>query len=285
VLEDGDKDALEALGNRMTFGLLGEPKRRDIVVPADLDKAEMPDVEHTPPPMPLDTSIRRRVWPWFVAGGVACVAVTAGIVMLKQKWAREEYEKKYPVANSPFDEQTIAARFAKWRVPVVIELVGTPPKLESLMLGAPCDTDIEYAREVRAGDTDALKATLAWVFDAARRGRYHDERDRDLTLRDLARPILVVELDQVVSPELTNRKTYASGFTSGSAWLVDTDGTLLCAGKFEAASSDKVEVTYYESGNKVIGSTAEESAPQAIRSDLGKNTQAAIRAGLRKVQR
>src|SRR5262249_35099287 len=147
------------------------------------------------PVAPSDLTLKRRaLWPWLVGIPVVLAGVIVGIWHYERTMDRREYERRYPVANHPGDDDTIARAFARWQPKAVIAGVTSPPALDTLHLGAACATALDHAYEVRAGDADNATAQIASVFEDARRGRYYDERERQNTLDRMVAPTLVVAI-------------------------------------------------------------------------------------------
>jgi hypothetical protein len=314
-------DVMGARLDRVSLGVLSDHVDREPVIPADLHlvKAAKPDADGnvtcmfcgTAVPyasaemidsagmacatckprevaLPATTKLQRRLWPWLVGVPVVCVAVVYGIWHHERAMDRAEYEHQYPAANSPADDAAIEKAFARWRVDDVIAGVGTPPALATLHLGAACDTTIERAMEFRAGEVAELKNTLAYLFQDAKRGRYYDEMARSRTVAQLAGPILVVAIAESEAPEMIGSGSnleYNGGYRTGAAYLFDIDGTVRCAGSFEAESSEVVKYTTWKSSDPRINGDTKYDATRAVAGDLDDKMHAAIAAGLHRVER
>ena len=199
---------------------------------------------------------------------------------------RAEYEKQYPVANTSGDATTIAQAFKRWQPRAVIAGIAAPPTVSTLRLGAACDASLDGVLEFPAGEGDQAKTTLAYTFEDARRGRYLNVNDHDRTLRHMAKPILVLSIAETVAPEMIgsgSQKTYEAGSRTGSAYVYDIDGTLQCAGTFQAESSDVVKYSTWKSDDPRINGNPEVDAKRAVANDLDTATRAAAVAGLRRV--
>ena len=199
---------------------------------------------------------------------------------------RAEYERQYPVANAPGDDAVIARAFERWEPRAVITGVSTPPAISTLHLGAACDEALDGALEFAAGEGDHAKTTLAYLFETARRGRYMDDLDHERTLRQIAKPVLVIAVAESVAPQMIgsgSEMAYAAGYQTGAAYVYDIDGTLRCAGTFEAESSDVVKYRTWKSNDPRIDGNPELDARRAVANDLDSKMHAAAVAGLRRV--
>jgi hypothetical protein len=154
----------------------------------------------------------------MVIGALAIVQ----IVRYRNALAREAYERRYPIVSSAADARAIAAVLGRWRLSAVRAAVAAPPSLETLELLDPCDVPTSSLFRYRAGDVERVTDIAMIPIEEARRGRYMTESDRRWVMAQLGLPILVT-----------------SG--SGIAYLFDIDGTLLCAGPFDAASPEIVD--------------------------------------------
>jgi hypothetical protein len=307
--------------DRVSLGVLSAHKDREPVVPPDLHlvKAAKPDGDNnvpcmycgtlvpyaaavmidsagmacgtcqrpTGPALPIDTKIRRRVWPWFVGGTLAAGLVLYGIWHHEQAMDRAEYEHEYPAANRPGDDAVIARNLERWRVEPVIAGVATPPAIASVHLGTACDVSTERAMEFRAGEVEQLKGSLSTLFQDAKRGRYYDERSRERTLAQIAGPIVVIAIAESETPEMVGSGSnveYYGGHRTGAAYVYDIDGSLRCAGAFEAASSDVVSYRHWKSNDPHLNGDEKHEATQAVGYDLETKMHAAIVAGLHRVE-
>ncbi len=231
-------------------------------------------------------NLRRRLWPWLLGIPIAIGLVVYGIWRWRVGMDRAEYERRYPVANAPGEADAIARAFARWEARAVIAAIGAPPAIASVHLGtAPCDASLDGALEFAAGEADQAKSSLVYLFEAAKRGRYMDELEHARTLRQIANPILVIAIAESVAPEIIagSEQKYAGGYQAGAAYLYDIDGSLRCAGTFEAESSDVVEFRRWKSNDPRINEDPELAAKRAIRGDLDSKMHAAAIAGLHRV--
>ncbi len=316
-----DKDVTDWLverGNRLTLGILSDPKDREPVVPPDLHLTKPTEVDadgnitcigcgkkvpfgeadivgsagmacrscRPSPVAPAETTLaRRKLWPWLVGIPVAITGVVYGIWHHDRAMDREEYERQYPVANAPGDDETISHALARWQPKAVIAGVSAPPALATLHLGAACAMSLDHAYEVRSGDADDATGQIASVFQDAKRGRYYDEMDRQRTLARIGAPVLVVAISDQELPEMTNEGSdFYAGRRAGTAYVYDIDGKLACAGAFEASSSDSVKYWTVKSDNPVIAGDQRLDARRAVTNDLDKQTHDSILAGLKRVE-
>lgn len=188
--------------------------------------------------------IRPRRWPWLVALAVAGLGILE-IVHYRRVSAQEAYERRYPIVNSPADAQVIERALQRWRIRAVIAGVAAPPSVDTLQLEEPCDVGIEGLRRHRVGDVELAKAIIGILLEEAQRGRYMTADDRTWVLAHLTNPILVASVTSYDAPALPALGAdYHRGSRSGVAYLYDIDGALLCAGSYDAASSEHVDLSY-----------------------------------------
>jgi hypothetical protein len=213
---------------------------------------------------------------------LACLAELE-ITHYRRVAAQEAYEQRYPIVSSPADAQMIARALDRWRLSAVVAGVAAPPSLDTLQLLASCDVRIERLVRYRVGDIEIVKSHVALLLEAAQRGRYMSDDDRRWVLADLTEPILVASVTSYHAPYLPALGAdYHRGSRSGVAYLFDIDGALLCAGSYDTASSEHVDLS---------------SAPNAfppdyqlwltrsrLVDDLEQQTAIAIAKGLRRVR-
>jgi hypothetical protein len=238
--------------------------------------------------LPENLSVRRRVWPWFLGAGVLGVAVIAVIVHHERAQARAELEAEYPVANSASDDALIDRALERWKPARVLAEVAAPPSLASLKLGTACDYEPNaLSLEARVRDDDELGQQLKYLFANAKRGRYTDEWSHAQTVLQIAGPVLVVAVAEEAKPEMKQRGEklgYIGGHRAGTAYVYDIDGTLKCAGTYDAESSKVVKYTSYDVDSEAVSTTDRRSAHDAVDYDLDEQTRSAIVAGLHRVE-
>jgi hypothetical protein len=215
------------------------------------------------------------------------MAVTAlgvlGIVHYRRVFAQEAFEQRYPIVSSAADAQIIQRGLARWRVPAVIAGVAAPPALATLELREPCDVNIERLWRYRAGDVEIVKDVVKIPIEEAQRGRYRTEGDRTWVLAHLTEPILVTSVVSYDAPHLPALGAdYHRGSRSGVAYLFDIDGTLLCAGSYDAASSENVDLSF--APNEFPPDYQLSLTRSRLVGDLEDQTALAIAKGLRRVR-
>ena len=230
----------------------------------------------------VDQDIRPRRWPWLVAMVVAGLSVLE-IVHYQRVSAQEAYEQRYPIVNSPADAQVIARGLDRWRVSAVVAGVAAPPSLDTLQLLDPCAVRIEGLWRHRMGDVETVKAIVAIPLEEAQRGRYMSESDRTWVLAHLTEPILVASVTSYDAPHLPALGAdYHRGSRSGVAYLFDIDGALLCAGSYDAASSEYVDLSF--DPNAFPSDYQLSLTRSKLVGDLEDQTALAIAKGLRQVR-
>ncbi|MBA2539577.1 MAG: hypothetical protein H0V17_08080 [Deltaproteobacteria bacterium] len=245
---------------------------------------------------PLDTRIGPRKWPWIVIG-VLAVGGGIGAWQYLAARARAELAKEFPVAASDADQDVIDRNVDRWTdgMDKLAVAVDNPPPLRSLKLGAACDVSIDGAMELRSDkhSPDEIKREIKNLVKSAERGRFKHELSLIGTVRAIQAPVLATTLHEESKAKLhkdnPEEPVFDAGVVAGTAYVFDPDGTLRCAGAFEATSSEKVEYT-----RSVYGWESDEekrrfndsdrwSADLSLDSDLEKQMAKAIAASLKKV--
>jgi hypothetical protein len=205
-----------------------------------------------------------------------------GLVHYRRVFAQEAFEQRYPIASSAADARVIERGLERWRVSAVLAGVADPPPLDTLELRAPCDVPIERLWRYRAGDGEIVKDVVNLPIEEARRGRYRTEGDRTWVLAHLTEPILVTSVTSYDAPHLPALGAdYHRGSRSGVAYLFDIDGTLLCAGPYDAASSESVDLSFVP--NAFPPDYQLSLTRSRLVTDLEDQTALAIANGLRRV--
>jgi hypothetical protein len=220
---------------------------------------------------------------------VALVVLGGGFMWQHERMAgRAELERAFPTEPNDAQAKELAAAVATWRAAEtkLATAVKQLPPIDSLGLDEPCalanaprielmPNDGDYPTQVR----DNVDAKLADL-----------ERDRFRSPGELERILLAShELVQVVtieheqapklhaSSETRGVRDYTPGERSGGTYLFDAQGRLVCAGRFEARSSDEIHY-----GDEGMGNPS--AAVDELARDLNRRTREVVGLGLRRVR-
>ena len=188
----------------------------------------------------------------------------------------------------------------RWRdnVDELAAAIGNPPALKTVELTAtPCDRSIDGAMEFHGHDAtrEEVKRQVVGLIEHAERGRFVHELHRAMVMRELQAPVLVIAVHHDQRAKLHREDPsdayFDHGERAGTAYLFEPDGKLVCAGAFEATSSDQVEWTKYTYGHEteeekrgVITDGDDISVRSALDRDLDKRMHQALAASLKRVQ-
>lgn len=197
------------------------------------------------PTFTADTNLARRKWPWIVGGVmVVCIAVSAAVVVVRQRTA---IAREFPIEASDAERAVLDAHSQRWNGPRLEAAVAALPAITQLSLGGVCTRSIDQAYNFTVPHESPGKLALVadQLKNIGKRGRFRDDRERFFAMRSVDQPILVVRLSADERPRVvtTMRRDheFRAGWRSGAAYLYDPDGSLLCAGAFEATSSPPSE--------------------------------------------
>jgi hypothetical protein len=248
-------------------------------------------------PVALDTNLKGKKWPWIVAGVLGAAAIVGAWQFMAMK-DRQELAREYPIAATDEDEALFDKHVDRWDVVKVAAALDSPPAFKTLALGAACDRSIQGAYEHRSDrekSRDDVRRDLQLLVESAERGRFYNEFHRFATVMQIAGPVLSIRLHDGDKPRVLRSEQdpdhayFQPGTRAGTAYLYDLDGTLLCAGAFEAESSPQVEYTKYswkgtpDDEQKKFTAEDQRSADDSLDADLDKQMTAAIAAALKKV--
>ena len=241
---------------------------------------------------PLNLTLpRRRMWPWAV-GIVAAIAGAIALIWWHQRSvARDELARRYPIVASAGEQAILDRNVDRWRDgrASLVAKLGALPAIDQLHLGAACGDIGDNTLELDARDREDAARRIADIVDGAERGRFTSALSYAWVMSVVTGPVLAVQLAEDHEAKIVNRADpyYEAGRRSGTAYLLDADGTVRCAGAFEARSSHEITYDHYgpdlARDGHALDSTDQSSARTSLDFDLDRNTRAAIASSLRRV--
>jgi hypothetical protein len=123
-----------------------------------------------PASLPIETRVKKRMWPWFVGLGVLAAAIAVYFWIAARAERRERYEAQFPVVASAGDRNVLKAHAPAWkkgRAKLLASLAALDPKT---VRANPAATGCALAQDYETPD----------VVDFANR-----DSDRAESIRDL----------------------------------------------------------------------------------------------------
>jgi hypothetical protein len=223
-----------------------------------------------------EVSSRRRMWPW-----VSAIAVVLGGAAVAVWFGHRCAPRDEQLEVSAERRAVVDAKLARWRdgAGALATRLAALPKLDELRVGRPCAIDIAGALLVDANDVDDARRRVAAPIATIARRELRTDLAVALAEHLLDRCVLAVRVETERTPDVVagsdGKPQLVSGWRVGDAYVLAPDGTIRCAARFDARSSDGL-------GDRLHGDRAEVARDLAI--DLERNTDAAIARELRRVE-